>query len=227
MSGLYYFFPRIGGLGMFQAAGLSDRFASPPQFCEIGADVGPEGLCGMVFHRTGMATLPRPIEWHATDGEYWIGWHPARRPRPQDFERGGDCRAKPVKLRDGREWQVPLVLECTDIDPTRRCGLPLEPRVIDGVTTWAPLAEHDELRFDAFRLVERLMENGTFTIENALPYVARVLGVRYRIGEPELVALRLIDEETAREVMLASVDWEHRVLAAAGAGGEVLAMIGA
>lgn len=209
MSGFYYLFTKLGGVRLLEGARLTDRFENPPTFAEVGPDIGPGGLGGILFYDGGV--IPKGINWHASilrDGNqpaFYVGWHPLAKPGPADIERTVTLSGFKVKLRDSNEWLIPLVLPCVALDPVRKPGIPCEPVNDDGAIMWRPLAKYAGLIHDAQRALDYALDNSLPKIDPT-EFCAALLNCGYRIGLDEMLAMQLIDSDSASKMVLASLD---------------------
>ena len=146
MSGFYYFVAAVGGGRLWRELGLEYAFEGPPAQIEVGPEVGPDGRSGMVFTRQTATRLPAPLRWErARGGRFWVGWHEPDPPGPEHLDRGLNVGGSYLRLADGRNWLVPLVLACKEQDPERESGLPSSMRLVGEEIGNAPLSEYDRL----------------------------------------------------------------------------------
>ena len=220
----FYFFPRCGGLGLIDEAGLVNRFARPPVTTEVVAESnGPQGLPGCVFHVGTTSYVPPGLTWakakYKPACEWWLGWDAGRIPGPNELARGLSLTWEGgVTLADGKTWRVPLLLPCRMRDARRECGLPQiygfsrredgDPRLTDPV--YEPLLQRAALFLEAFEgRAESPPPPETFE------FCAALLGVGYRIGPEELLRLRLMTVEQGERIINIAIDAAERVAAKA------------
>lgn len=218
MSGFLYFIPRTPSIDDFRQLGLGYAFDQAPAMTMISGEQGPGGQSGTVYHRCEGPTLPQPLEWRAAAGGYWVGWHAGYAPGPTDLRRGNIeiSRGGFVRLRDEHDWLIPLVCVCTVRDSSRRSGLPQIPlRSNDG----AAIEWQVDPRYRA--LVEQAARfSNVFNDDEAEPYnpdatlefCAALLGVYYRIGFEEILALQLLDHPRCELVITTAIDAYERLL---------------
>jgi len=225
MSTFIYFLPRTATLDDWRGLGLAHAFDEPPAFALVGPERGPQGLSGTVFHRCPGPELPSPLVWSQAPGRnFWVGYHAHSRPGPDVLRRPVDLgagEAVQVKLRDGNWWSVPRVLVCTQRDPLRRDGLP---RILaagdDGQTE-----ERDDTAYDGLRELAgaflHSFQNADVPVlghEETLMFCSLLLGVCYRVGPAEVLALELLDRASAELLAVEAIDGVERLLAVAEPG---------
>jgi len=207
MAGLFYFIEGHCGIEQWRALGLESRLAGGPTICECTAEIGPAGKVGTIFHKYAGNGLPRPLDWTpAAGGAYYVGLHRHGRPGPAELFNGTRITAGArVKLRDGDWWLVPCVRACRERDPQRGDGLP---RMYGADGTERVPDEYHELVERAERVRAALLdENGPGVPEaEALALVGGVLGVCYRVGTAELLALGLLDKANVELIAAEAVD---------------------
>lgn len=233
-TGLYYFIEGQINQGRFAELGLDARLPrGPREVVQIGRDDGPEGKPGLVLHNhTG--GLPKPIDWHDTGNGYWLGWHAGYPPKPEQLERGLTVRGFYVPLCDDNEWLIPLVLPCTELDPERAHGLPQAPvRLLPGLEgraglpsgngrpiQWTHKREYDGLVRAAEELLAAFDDPARTGPEifhdRGVSYVLQLLQVGYRIHLDEVLALELLDQDTAAACAMVSFDINERLRARCG-----------
>lgn len=235
MPGFYYFTNRGGGIGQFTEAGLAYAFDGPPAMTEVGAAVGPGGLPGMIYHAADDATgIPTGIQWTKISAAWWMGMHPQNVPTPEDLRRRGYeiSNGGMVEMGDRRQWLIPLILPCTDIDPNRRPGLPFVYRLFTGIeftdqetvprfmAPGQPVAMQLEPEFQ--RLVDKSGPFMDFILEEDAPspstsdicnFVIGLLSVGHRVRLAECEALGLITSKSATQAVQVALDWAERLRA--------------
>lgn len=224
MAGFYYFVAEVGGGRLWRELGLDYAFDGPPAQIEVGPDVGPDGRSGMVFTRQSATRLPQPIVWEKSRcGRFWVGWHEPDPPGPEDLLKGISLTAAfNVRLRDEHDWLIPLVLPCRQRNLTRECGLPQIYRlakegdqqgqrgIAEEVTPeYVPLIEEAE----QFWAVFKDESCPAIETERVLTFCVHLLQVSYRIGVDEVLALGLLDKQTAEGMVLAAIDAMERIKA--------------
>jgi len=222
MSGFYYFVAEVGGGRLWRELGLDYAFEGPPAQIEVGPDVGPDGRSGMVFTRQSATKLPRPIVWEKSrSGKFWIGWHEANPPGPEDLRNGVSLTAAfTVRLRDERDWLIPLVLPCRQRNPTRECGLPQVYRLSGEADKEGRRGVAEEVTPEYVPLIDEAKQFWTvfkhesqpaIETERVLTFCVHLLQVSYRIGLDEVLALELLDKQIAQAMVLAVIDATERI----------------
>ena len=224
MSGFLYFIAGNAAGRQFSALGLDGRLGSDGmEQLRVNADDSPTGMPGVVFTSPSPAGLPKPIDWHSTpDGKYWIGWHKHSRPGPDDLRNDVEAAGFNVELCDGNRWRVPLVVPFRDIDRERESGLP-QVYALAGESTASRngreyaetvKSEYMPLVEEAEKFLAALHDDSDAPRPDMVGYCARLLGVCYRIGLREMLALGLLDKECAEMMVFGSIDCGERYNAA-------------
>lgn len=222
--GMFYFFPRLGGVDLLREYRLDGMFPAPPYIEEISD--GPEGFAGVAFHACPGGRLPQraEIDWTpGMSGAFWLGWHRAYRPCAADLKRPIELSGFRVTLGDGDSWLVPLV--CGADGST---GLPtVYVRGEHGQPTLRHDAKYDAV-VDAVRPWAESVDTGVFPADDTIFDTAvSVLGVAYRVGPDEALALGLITQQSANAIIMAAADLPRRLSQRAAALGLDMAHAGA
>ncbi len=222
MSGFYYFFPRSCGIQAIDEAGLSYAFPRPPTMTEVGPAAGAAGLAGTVFHAGETPTLPA-LTWRDSEKGWWVGWSPAARPTERHLRKDVTPSTSGwVRLADGAEWEIPLIVPCNALDPRRTSGLPLVFTAAAGVEldqrkAWPDfMSQQRVLRVAApyqalYAWAERLREIGMtrpkeWPHDQTVSFCAALLGVVYRVTEEEVIALELLTPAAAKIMLHIAFD---------------------
>lgn len=191
-----------------------------------GTSSGPQGEGGCVV----MATEPDDAENQTAPGFYpdkqewknypgWsLGWEKGKLPGPDDLLRADAVGGDPVKLGDKREWLLPLLgpawqeLPGDLVDkPEGGCEVVLRDDLL-------PLCKESEWWFDALR------QQSGYMYDRFLTFASEAIGINYRVGRPEVGALRLLGTEQSRHTailgtmlgMFRAVDESKKNLVAGG-----------
>ncbi len=220
-----YFIPGNAAGRAIDALGLRDRFSFGMEQFRVSAENAPNGMPGVVFATPSPAGLPNPIDWTETpDGKYWIGWHKYSRPGPDALHNDIAVTGFNVPLCDGNRWRVPIVVPFRDIDPFRESGLP-QCYALAGESNPAPegqeyaatvRAEYMPLVDEAEKFLAALHDDSGADGPDMVGYCARLLSVCYRISLREMLALELLDDDSAELMVLGSIDIVQRRDAAQG-----------
>jgi hypothetical protein len=183
---------------------------------------GPDGQVGSVFHEYG-ESVPAALTWRllagcesSARGNVWLGWDSADPPGPDDLRRnafqGG--RFTPVKLADGNVWSVPVALPLDG----KTHGLP--ERIVNVDADGLPVFQ---LAPEVEPIVELARKHlAAFGGEASAPppsadtftFCVALLGVAYRLGPDEVLALGLFGHEEVNDTVLAGIDGWLRLKAA-------------
>lgn len=206
MSGFLYFLPGTMSPRRFDELGLTARVRPARSVVTVGPELGPDGLTGLIMHDEETSRLPQPLEWF-DQGDYWLGFHRGYPPAPERLDREEMLGSHAVLLLDENEWRVPMVWPCRDRDPDRMQELP---NVYQGIRLEAqeePTGIREEVQ-PAYRyVIDAARKIAPYVLEDdapelpsreAVPFCAVLLGVNYRIGLPEVLALGLLG---ARQVL--------------------------
>ena len=211
-----YFFAGGGGHDLLDGFALRTRFDGLPAVSVLGPEGrGPDGRAGVVFHAA--RRLPGDLVWQPEPGEpapYWVGWDPAAVPRPAELQRPLTVVGNWVVLGDAQKWLVPLLHGA----PGRpEHGLPLEPGVgPDGRVIAVLNEEYAALRAEVLAL-QGLLASWPDRADETFDFCVRLLGVAYRVGAAEVLALGLFDCDLQAAVIGASLDLFARLTAGANA----------
>lgn len=182
---------------------------------------GPEGLTGLIFRGDGKngGYDPACQAWRKgpkVDGEtrYWVAL-PTNEPKPGPAElaRPRQISGEPVRLRDGKDWIVPIARSFV-----RGSTLPKELALGEDGETWAPadlpeymgLCRHAERFFAMWEEAasrESEDERGIrLDFKDGMAIVVEALRVNYRVGPAEVSMLRLCTDVEMFEVTRAICD---------------------
>lgn len=207
--------------------GLGGAFAHPPTPCAVVA--GPDGQAGLVLAEDRLVGrvgyYPDNQTWHDF-GALWVGVETDRpAPTPESLQRARIIRGHRVRLTDQQQWEIPVaraMLETpTGLSPA--IALPLQCR-IDQDGRWvrdAVVADYADLWriacdwWDSFVPSSRDESAATSTEKTAVVFsfdailssASTVLSVNYHLPPQAISALGLFDEVSAREILMAVIDW--------------------
>lgn len=207
---LYYFIPspRDRGATALDELGLLDRFpAGQLRQTPYNGDVGGEKRSGTLWHRKDLPKDASRLEWHqSVDGAWWLGIDRDNPPTPEWLARPRMIAGMPVRLRDGNMWLIPRVWPSRLHDESRACGLPLEPmKGQDGAVRYSVQREYAALVQQAQEWLE-LVQSDAGTTRDMFGFCAALLGVGYRVGPTEVLALRLLDSDSSMELIAVAID---------------------
>lgn len=207
---LVYYIPETGGHDLLQQRGLAGRFVRRPAVHVMPR--GPDGGGGTAF---ATDAVPPDLQWHvAPDAGWWVGI-PTPRPTPAAHLRPRQtATGLQITLGDGQDWVIPLLVPCTARDPQRAMTLPQAPRRAGPALVWRPRSEYDALVRTAHDFLAAFLDPAAPPVPQpqVLAYCVAVLGIFYRLGEPEILALDLLTPDTAQELVLATIDAAERAL---------------
>ncbi len=222
MSGFLYYLPeRTRGISREDLVSLGLGYAIDRQFtaAEILAH-GPDGGRGVIVadpRRVDPARIRMEAggqSWRKAVG-YWVGHYITERPGPADLLRSPAIAGHPVVLGDGREWICPLG-RLVD-------GEPALPRAseLDEDGQWRPGPVLERYRrlwevacgwWDTLSRAEVIEDEAAgprlrFDFSGLHEAAIECLQAQYAIGATEAAALGLLNEQVAREILNAAVDW--------------------
>lgn len=211
MAGFLYFVPDVPAVpaSMLAALGL-DRVMDGVRQGPI--DSGPGGRGGVLLadgasDSPSLAYLPTIQRWIPVQREgasYWIGFVTDAPPAAGDLSRERQIAGVDVVLCDGSAWLVPVArLLAGGSGLPRRYGF-------DDAGNMALTVEgrYRRLWDLALAFFERyVIERISVTHAELLTLASEALGVNYRVGMSELVALGLLDETNVLDVCMATCDW--------------------
>jgi hypothetical protein len=132
----------------------------------------------------------------------WLGIRADEPLEAARYWRGVEFRSHPVEM-GGAVWRVPvarLMGGGSGLPSVRGFGA-------GGVPAWKPRAEYRELAAYAETVFDCLVSGEKFTDADGDLAVSRALGVGYRLGLEELLALEVLGPETVAAVVKALVDY--------------------
>lgn len=195
---------------------------------------GPGGASGVlttILPASGQCPLrtgfhPDFQTWTQAGRELWIGTDNEHRPRPSDLLRSNSRRTgatpKPlhdghsITLGDGHDWEVPVIRRPPAMAQfgsltalPKNLGWDLDGRFVESLkpeyqAIWEDTSAICDLFFDE----EGRLRDGEYqiTVETALGWCLRILGLNYRLGRHEQNLLRLIDQSNVFTVLFLAVD---------------------
>lgn len=217
MAGFLYFIPNVTPEEvtpeLVRNVGLEPAFRDelkrwePPHNVAIQrlAARGPDGGGSLLFVPGGVEPRtpgynPQQQSWMKA-GAYWIGFDTELKPTPDDLQRGKIVEGFPVVLHGNAEWIVPLVRS------PFTTPLAHVPHVAALGSDGSLTTEIDPNYIDAWNASavawDVLIGNESLTFAEIVELCAKFLGVNYRIGLKECLALRLFTNENVRDVLMA------------------------
>lgn len=172
---------------------------------------GPGKMAGTLFAlrppQVELNLRYRPDEqtWEPYPGsdDLWLGFPTEAPPDPAFFARAQQVRGHPVRLGDGREWEVPVIRAVThDTRLPRRMVWDGEQFAPDAV-----IRPYEDLYAEAGRMWDDLAGEEQLTIAEEALFAARGLAVNYRLGPAEIGMLGLLTTATEVEAVKAMLDW--------------------
>ena len=143
--------------------------------------------------------------WHQYE-KFWIGMEKDLYPRPEDLVREVGFSGYDITLVDGAEWRVPLLRRWNSAICGHVSALPKSMRPVDGrmrEVVSPRYAAHDAV---AERIWQSFLKEETVSLDQIFINCAELLAMNYRIGAEEVVALGLLDGETAKSLMGLAID---------------------
>ena len=165
---------------------------------------GPSGTAGILVTSPSDhgETIPGIFDpgvqtWIEGPG-YWVGYQNRSKPRPIDLVRPMLVRGTKVVL-GGQEWTIPLVHAAIADEPFTL--LPRSFRFVDGQTVLKVRDQYEAICQQTMEMADLVLNQGDWrlTEDETLRYDVAVLGINYRVGIAESVALDLFD---TRNMML-------------------------
>lgn len=169
---------------------------------------GPDGNPGCVFAcqpDTDAGELPRigfyPASqaWSpANAGSFWLGYEPARKPRPADLQRAEFIGGHVAELDDGNAWTVPLA-RAFGSGVSLPQALVLGPNgelIAEALPKFARLGATAERVFTAF-----LDDGEDLTVAECWDIAVIALAQNYRLSKWEVSALRLLTTDNVQTVL--------------------------
>lgn len=228
MAGLLYYIP--GGERSIDAAALCDRglgyvFGGPEAGRSTVAgvqagpfDMGPGVVLADSKHTSaGVGFHPERQTWRKIPGlakpGAAVGMYTDARPTPSELVRDdGLSQSHPVRLRDGQEYFIPIAIKlprATDIgdDGEWRIG-----EVINTHNTlWTLAQEWFDRIMGSLRRATDGDDDGRevaqFKFAELCDGALLALSANYRLGKAEVALLGLFDNNVAKEVLMALIDW--------------------
>lgn len=197
VKGFLYYIPNgklvqtkdLEGMGLQHLDGL------PIECGEVGNGAGIGNTNGVIFScadgiRVGY--YPDKQVWKKTSAGYWIGYYTEGKPGPADLLRASDIPTVDVLLGDENYWGF-----------TPEAGLPKSLGLgDDGHLAQFPLSKYDAV-YEACAWLSAFYkgEYGEMApFEEVIPHLVTCLGVNYRIGYFEALALNLFRTDNAQAV---------------------------
>lgn len=238
MANVVYFLPGVESdqvdLRHLARCGLAHAFDRQP-FC-VPVRTGPSGVPGLMVADPGRCD-PGAIgyyanrqTWHPLAGlDAWIGHDGGSPWLPEEFSRPKQRSGALVELRGGVSWLVP-VARSFDMEAERltySVRLPRElvcdsagmvhsgPVVPEWQHLWDLACRWHDVRLAGF--FGRVIDGNAgaaevaFTDQEIVDGAATVLAANYYIGKPEMVALKLCDDETIIRPLDVLADWPQFV----------------
>lgn len=208
---------RLRGLGLGDV--LADCLDGPHEFGRRLAlrsvvNRGPDGGRGVVLqaipvsgqaHRVGY--FPDEQHWTQLDDAspedlpLWWGWNHTAPVTPDDLRRPAALEGHEVRLGE-HVWTVPII---------RRGGVrPALPQTLvrrNGRTELRLRREWEHVWAAAGRAWDLLTTVPSAEWDEVYDLCRTILRVNYRVGDPELELLAVLDTENFREVLKAACDW--------------------
>ena len=215
-----YYLPGVPGVSEQSLAnlGLRSRFASCEHAGLIEHSVsqvedGPKGRGCIVARGHPAEYSPERQIW--TEGEvFWVGYEKGMAPGPEDLAREVGHAGYPIILADEREWRAPRLWSW---DRAQCCHTPNLPRAFAKKNGRMVLIVRPEFKqYDdlAGWVWDAYLAETTLPLDRLVENCATLLGMNYRLGVEEILALGLLDESHALNMCLLCIDYpeiqEHR-----------------
>ncbi len=218
--GILYFLPGVGGgevladpRGVIARAGLVEQLGESGKGIHHGAVAnGPGGLRGVTIARepTPFAYSPdqkweeHPLQLATEEcpepGSVWLCL--LGNPGPEHLQRPELIAGHDVQLGDGRVWTVPVLRSAEGI-----IRLPKKLRLGKGGTLVGAVApRYVALWEQAQKVWNLLIGDDGVPFGELWPFACSVLGLNYRIGQPDISALGLFDSDNLVKVAEAALD---------------------
>jgi len=191
-------------------------FDSEPQKVEVYAN-GPNNGRGFMWfdrrwtHQTERVRPNDTIQWQEIGESVWCGFYRDDRPTPADLLADDPIPGEEVMLGDGNAWQIPKARYFQD--PKFVCALPRKYRLVSGRWVRATVLErHKDLweaceKWDAaVRTSGSDADTTTIIIDEIFESVMPANRTNYRISDPEVSILGLVNEENYSHICFAMVD---------------------
>lgn len=206
-----YFVQDVASVGRQQAAELG-LGGVLPQLSARQTARGPSGGGGCLasFTADRLAFDQSAQTWRKLPGgKVWFGWWNDAPPGPEDLQRAEQLPGHQVKLRDGREWLVPLARAWSDSGYSPKIPAALDFDESGQLCRGAVEPRYRDLEEAAKQFAEFFFEGGSTTYEALIGWACAALSVNYRLGRHEALALGLFDDQfiAAQDVLRAVIDW--------------------
>lgn len=182
---------------------------------------GPSGGAGCLVAAEGLELRydGEAQEWrHIEAASVWVGWPRGNPPGPSELARADFVDGHEVRLADGRLWTVPLA-RVLGLGGPRQRAYRLGPggKLVPGeaISRLGDIAQEaavvwEEIETQVLAMAAAIKAGGkaegvSVTLRQDL--ALKALAVNYRIGGPEVDALRLLDTTNVASVLLALIDW--------------------
>ncbi len=216
------------GLGhAFDAPG--GRISEPTRVPITGGPGGHNGILAACDRRVSLIRYKADKQtWQQipqallpTDQAVWLGWYTDDPPTPQDLARPAQRDGHSVRLGDDREWMVPLARAWVDLgkDSGWMTALP-QTLGVDDSGDWVANTVVPQYR-DLWDLACRYWDSVlgaprddddpkciVFPFSELNNAAVLALQTNYYIGKAEIAALGLFVTHSARDVMLALIDYD-------------------
>lgn len=182
----------------------ADGFRPATKHMTDGPEAGTSGsLLTPVRGVLELDYMPGIQNWHRLPSGAWMGVDPSAEIRAEGLQRDRVVPGHVVTMA-GQPWVVPparMISGGTGL-PRRRVLNP------DGTKAWTVEAAYRGLTEFAGRAWAQMQgAAGDITDDELDAAAGEALGVNYRIGEREAIALGLFTADTLRELVRALVDW--------------------
>jgi hypothetical protein len=203
------------------AIGLGEILVAGTAHCPVTG--GPDGGAGVVLAgesdgKQRVGYYPDRQTWRQAPGQsWWLGYVTDDKPTPADLQRADAVGGYVVTLEDGNGWTVPVARSMRG-NGTLPAQLDLSS---DGKLMRRPLARFEALCAGAervwtyFNCVRDVLSGGGDVTESQdlesqteqlWPVAIDALGVNYRVGVIEVVALGLLTDQNVVQVWQALID---------------------
>lgn len=196
-----------------EALGIAEQFGTNRNGLNInGVAGGPGGLRGVIISREPVpATYAPDQKWEEHPLQLaseecpepktvWI--HLFSDPGPIHLQRDEIIDGHGIRLGDGNVWTVPVLRSAEGI-----IQLPKRLRLGKGGQLVGAVAPKYVALWEEAQVVWNLLTSGEGVPFGKLwPFACRVLGLNYRVGQPEVSAMGLIDSDNIVKVAEAALD---------------------
>jgi len=173
---------------------------------------GPSGgggvIVGVTSERLGFDQSAQT--WRKLPGgKVWFGWWNDAPPGPEDLQRTEQLPGHLVKLRDGREWLVPLARAWSDSGYSPKIPAAIDFDESGKLCRGKVEPQYRDLEDAASSYADFFFDGGSVDREQLLKWSCDALAVNYRISRYEALALGLFDDQflAAQDVLRAAIDW--------------------